>query len=163
LAPLPAPGRPNQGTFTPAPPDPSWSQALQYPGVNPGLVGAAVRPAYETTSPVQSQYYWGRQPYFAYTSDLANYNQVAMPTTPFGIQQGYFEQPLALPEIPVYGENMFVVPQAQPQQFQAFAAPQAQTAQAFYPQQLFPIAPQMPVGSPNYIYDIRPTAGQYSS
>jgi hypothetical protein len=161
-APMPTPGRPNMGTFTPAPPDPSWSQALQYPGVNPGLVGAAVRPAYETTSPVQSQYYWGRQPYFAYTDDLANYNQVAMPTTPFGIQQGYFEQPLALPQIPVYGENMFVMPQTQPQQFQAFAAPQAQTAQALYPQQLFPIAPQMPVGSPNYIYDIRPTAGQYS-
>jgi hypothetical protein len=126
---------------------------------------------------VQSQYYWGRQPYFAYTDDLAKYNQVAMPTTPFGIQQGYFKQPLALPEIPVYGENMFVVPQAQPQQFQAFTAPagppypgvqdqlvapQAQTAQAFYPQQLFPIAPQMTAGSPNYIYDIRPTAGQYS-
>ena len=72
--PTPLPTRPDMGTFTPAPPDPSWSRALQYPGVNPGLVGAAIRPAYATTSPVQSQYYWGRQPYFAYTEDLDRYN-----------------------------------------------------------------------------------------
>jgi hypothetical protein len=159
LEPPPTPGRPDMGSFTPAPPDASWSTPLQYPGVNPGLVGGAVRPAYQTTSPVQSQYYWGRQPYFAYTEDLANYNQVAMPSQPWGQQQGYFEQPLALPQIPVYGENMFVQPRAFAQpQVQDYFAPSLNMPQYMLPPQI----PQMVPNSPNYIYDIRPTAGQYS-
>ena len=164
VEPPPTPQAPNYGTFTPSSPDPSWSLPLQYPGMNPGLVGAGIRPAYQTTSPVQAQYYWGRQPYFATPQDMANYNQTAMPQQPWGIQQGYFEQPLPLPQIPVYGENMFVQPQ--PQQFAAPAtyAPSLQPM----PQQMMapmmmtaPISPQMIPNSP-YVYNIAPTASQYS-
>ena len=159
------PERPDMGTFTPASPDPSWNQPLQYPGVNPGLVGAAVRPAYETTSPVQSRYYWGRQPYFAQVEDLANYNQVPMPAQPFGIQQGYFEQPLALPSIPVYGENMFIQPQqAAPQSAQVMYAPNMQPLPQTQPMMMMtaPVAPSMLPAQPQYVYNVAPTAAQYS-
>jgi hypothetical protein len=90
----PAPAPATQYSFTPQPADPRWSQPLQYPGLNPGMIGAGVRPAYATTSPVQSQFYWGRQPQFDQVSDLDRYNQVpGMPAQPWGLQQSFFEQP----------------------------------------------------------------------
>lgn len=152
--------------FTPAPPNERWTQDLQYPGVNPGLVGAAVRPAYATTSPVQAQYYWGRQPYFAYTEDLANYNQVAMPTTPFGIQQGFFERPVDYSQLGTYGANMMPFQAAAPAQ--AYAAPMtyapAVMPGAIYPSPLESIRPVAPTNTSTtpYVYSIAPAASQYT-
>ena len=159
LTPLNQPQRPNMGTFTPAPPDPSWSIPLQYPGMNPGLMGAGIQPAYQTTSPVQSQYYWGRQPYMARPEDLANYNQVPMPQQPWGIQQGYFEQPLALPQVPVYGENMFVLPTNNFAQINQAARGYGSLGQ--------PLPLAQPVTPPQltpqqYVYNIAPAPGQYN-
>lgn len=59
---------------------------LANPGLNPGFVTA--RPFYQTTSPVQAQYYWGNHPYAYDQADLANYNTVpAAPIVPWGVQQ----------------------------------------------------------------------------
>ena len=63
--------------------------SLTTPGTNPGYF---VRPTpyYATTSPVQSQYYWGQHPY--QTGDQfsqAQYNAVPAPVQPFGLQQLY--------------------------------------------------------------------------
>ena len=66
--------------------------ALADPGLNPGFIGP-VKPFYKTTSPVQSQFYWGQHPYMATAADLANYNNIpGAPAVPWGAQQGY--QPL---------------------------------------------------------------------
>ena len=188
-APLNPPTARDMGTFTPAPPDPSWSIPLQYPGMNPGLVGAGIRPAYETTSPVQSQYYWGRQPYMATPADLDRYNQSPfMPQQPWGIQQGYFEQPAPYAQAPVYGQGMQPIPPEQfptpgqiggneplpqpipvqqpvtPYEVQAFDpmtprfAVQPRT-ETMLPQDLYQY--QLPL-NPNYVYNIGPTASQYS-
>ena len=173
LSPVNQPPRRDMGTFTPAAPDPSWSIPLQYPGMNPGLMGAGIQPAYQTTSPVQSQYYWGRQPYMATPADMANYNQVTMPQQPWGIQQGYFEQPLALPQVPVYGENMFVLPQTDYSQVQQAATGQSMLGQGLpFAQPVIPptmapaVAPQMmqvPQMMPQqYVYNIAATPQQYT-
>jgi hypothetical protein len=61
---------------------------LQVPtGLNPGFM--APTPFYQTTSPVQSQYYWGSHDYQAGpTFDAKAYNTVAAaPKTPWGLQQ----------------------------------------------------------------------------
>ena len=59
---------------------------LVNPGLNPGFVTA--RPFYNTTSPVQSQYYWGNHPYAYDQADLANYNTIPYaPAVPWGLQQ----------------------------------------------------------------------------
>ncbi len=59
------------------------------PGLNPGWVQPT--PFYNTTSPVQSQYYWGQHPYQPGPRfDQALYNNVpAAPAVPFGLQQMY--------------------------------------------------------------------------
>ena len=185
----PPPTARDMGTFTPASPDPSWSIPLQYPGMNPGLVGAGIRPAYETTSPVQSQYYWGRQPYMATAADLDKYNQSPfMPAQPFGIQQGYFEQPSPYGQAPVYGQGMQPIspdqlptpeqiggskplPQPIPVQqpitpyelevFDAFTprfAVQPRT-EIMLPQNLYQY--QIPQ-NPQYVYNVAPSSNQYS-
>ena len=60
--------------------------ALVNPGLNPGQIRAT--PYYQTTDPVQSQYYWGQRPYMASAADLANYNVIPdAPAQPFGIRQ----------------------------------------------------------------------------
>ena len=60
--------------------------ALVNPGLNPGHIRAT--PFYQTTDPVQSQYYWGQHPYMASAADLPNYNVIPdAPARPFGIQQ----------------------------------------------------------------------------
>lgn len=175
------------GSFTPAAPDPSWSIPLAYPGMNPGFMLAGVQPAYQTTSPVQSQYYWGSQPFMQTTADLANYNQVPMPAQPFGLQQGFFETPQPYGAgVPVYDQNMFPVapatrmaPQAgvynlpEPAMMQNTQQPYSglpplQNTQ--YPQPTaqpgtFSAVPmsayQLPT-QPGYIYDISPRADQYA-
>ena len=59
---------------------------LVNPGLNPGQIRAT--PYYQTTDPVQSQYYWGQRPYMASAADLANYNVIPdAPAQPFGIRQ----------------------------------------------------------------------------
>jgi hypothetical protein len=61
---------------------------LQVPtGLNPGFM--APTPFYQTTSPVQSQYYWGSHDYQAGpTFDAKAYNTVAAaPKTPWGLQE----------------------------------------------------------------------------
>ena len=69
-------------------PPPEWGKtpALVYPGLNPGWI--APTPYYQTTSPVQSKYYWGQHPYQpGSTFDAALYNQVQAPAVPWGVQQ----------------------------------------------------------------------------
>lgn len=67
-----------------------WGQGtpLVNPGLNPGYIGpAASIPDYQTTSPTQSQYYWGVHTPVNTEADLANYNQlpVGAPATPWGM------------------------------------------------------------------------------
>ena len=59
------------------------------PGLNPGFIQPS--PYYNTTSPVQSQYYYGQRPYQpGPVFDQALYNQVPnAPAVPFGLQQMY--------------------------------------------------------------------------
>jgi hypothetical protein len=61
---------------------------LVNPGLNPGFIGyPASTPDYETTSPTQSQYYWGVRPPVTTEAELANFNQLPAnaPVTPFGL------------------------------------------------------------------------------
>jgi hypothetical protein len=63
---------------------------LETPGTNPGyFVGA--RPFYNTTSPVQSEFYWGQHPYQTGAGfNQGQYNTVPnAPAVPFGLQQMY--------------------------------------------------------------------------
>ena len=67
-----------------------WGQGtpLVNPGLNPGYIGpAASIPDYQTTSPTQSQYYWGVHAPVNTEADLANYNQLpaGAPATPWGM------------------------------------------------------------------------------
>ena len=187
-APLNPPTARDMGTFTPAPPDPSFSMPLQYGGLNPGLIGAGIRPAYQTTSPVQAQYYYGRQPFMATPADLDRYNQSPfMPAQPFGIQQGYFEQPAPYGQLPVYGQGMQPIP---PEQFPTPGQiggneplpqpiPVQQPVTPYEMQPLDPMTPRFAVQprtdaivpqnlfqyqlSQNpYVYSVVPTASQYS-
>jgi hypothetical protein len=62
------------------------ADSLVNPGLNPGLITA--QPFYNTTSPVQAQYYWGAHPYVQTEADLANLNNVpTAPVVPWGLQQ----------------------------------------------------------------------------
>ena len=176
LEPPEAPKRPDMGTFTPSSPDPSWSIPLQYPGMNPGLVGAGIRPAYQTTSPVQSQYYWGRQPFFATADDLSRYGTSPFqPTQPFGLQQAYFEQPASYQSSPVYGANLQPIsPQQMPTAGQIGGSePLTQPIPVQVPVTPYEVTPyanpamvpynmyQIPV-QPSYVYNVAPSAAQYS-
>ena len=83
-----APGRKGYGPLAPI----QWGTlegGLTNPGLNPGFLtfGGNPPPMYKTTDPIQSQYYWGLQPYMRTQADLANYNQVQAPAVPFGLQQ----------------------------------------------------------------------------
>jgi len=55
-------------------------------GLNPGFISAT--PYYQTTSPVQAQYYWGAHNYSPAGVNLYNTPVAAAPVTPWGIQQG---------------------------------------------------------------------------
>ena len=62
------------------------ARQLVDPGLNPGFVTA--QPFYNTTSPVQAQYYWGAHPYTQTAADLPNRNNVPYaPAVPWGLQQ----------------------------------------------------------------------------
>jgi len=108
------PGRSPQGTYVPAPPDPRWSGRIPLPGLNPGYMEQGVKPMYETTSPVQAQYYWGKQPYMESMEDLQRtYNQVpGAPEQPWGTTQGWWEQPIDYSKIIGSGP---IAPQGMPQ------------------------------------------------
>jgi hypothetical protein len=95
----PAPIKPPQGTYVPAAPDPRYLGRLPLPGLNPGYMEQGVEPMYQTTSPVQSQYYWGNQRGFQNLQDLQdNYNNINnVPEQPWGAQQGWWEQPRVNP------------------------------------------------------------------
>jgi hypothetical protein len=126
----------------------------------------------------------------ATAADLDQYNQSPfMPAQPWGIQQGFFEQPAPYGQIPQYGEGMQPIPPEQfptpgqiggsdplrqpipvpqpitPYEMQAFAQPvpaqmMAQpTARNMLPQDLFQYQLTQ---NPNYVYNVAPTAGQYS-
>jgi hypothetical protein len=63
------------------------------PGLNPGLMVPAPQD-YQTTSPVQSKFYYGPRPYQAGTTfDPALYASVPKPAQPYGLQQAFFETP----------------------------------------------------------------------
>jgi hypothetical protein len=63
------------------------------PGLNPGLIGT-VPQDYQTTSPVQSKFYYGPRPYQTGTQfDPAQYAAVPKPAQPYGLQQAFFETP----------------------------------------------------------------------
>lgn len=67
-----------------------WGQGtpLVSPGLNPGYIGyPASMPDYETTSPTQSQFYWGVRPAVNTEEQLANFNQLpaGAPETPWGM------------------------------------------------------------------------------
>ena len=62
--------------------------ALALPGLNPGFIAPPTY--YNTTSPVQSRYYYGPRPYQpGPTFDPVLYNTVPAPAQPWGLQQMY--------------------------------------------------------------------------
>ena len=107
---MPTARSPYEGqTFVPRAPDQRFTGDLITPNMIPAYVGRAAQvPFYQTTSPVQSQFYWGNRPYVSLNGDMTQYNQVPeAPVVPFGIRQAFFEQPITGPVAPViYGPNM---------------------------------------------------------
>jgi hypothetical protein len=108
--PVPTTRSPYAGqSFVSRPPDQRFTGNLIRPDMIPSYVGRAAQvPFYQTTSPVQSQFYWGVKPYVPLGGDMTQYNQVPeAPAVPFGIRQAFFEQPTTGPVAPViYGPNM---------------------------------------------------------
>lgn len=137
-----APTRPPQGTYVPAAPDPRYAGRLPLPGLNPGYMEEGVRPMYETTSPVQGQYYWGNQPLFQTLEGLkTGYNAIQnAPQQPWGAQRGWWEQPMVNPA--TYNYDMSFQP-AQPQgQLPGYyGTPVVDYTQMS--QRLVPVAPQL--------------------
>jgi len=90
-------------------------------GLNPGLMQAV--PQYQTTSPVQSQYYWGAPMYQtggatgqAFDPNLARSNPYA-PATPFGLQQMFTPETSAnVMQLLLAGQNPYasVLPLTRP-------------------------------------------------
>ena len=108
------------------------------PGLNPGWI--APTPFYNTTSPAQSQFYWGAHPFqTGPTFNAQLYNQSsAAPKTPWGIQniaqpltpqevtRAYQGQPIVRPPLPVatrYEAPLAQVLQTQPLTATATAQP----------------------------------------
>jgi hypothetical protein len=75
-----------RGKFTPEAPGAQWSKELNTGGLNPGWITA--RPYYNTTSPVQAQYYWGAHNPSPGVTNEWNTTIAGAPLTPWGIQQG---------------------------------------------------------------------------
>ena len=87
----PTPDVPGPRTYAPLPPV-NWGSAepLINPGVNPGFVGGpAQQPFYQTTSPVQSKYYYGTRPLIQTPDQIQPtlQDRTYAPVTPFGLQQ----------------------------------------------------------------------------
>ena len=88
----PTPAAPGKKSYGPIPPT-NWGSAatLVNPGQNPGwFAGDFPAPAYQTTNPFQSQFYWGQQPYVGPNQPRETYNQIpaAAGTQGFGLQAG---------------------------------------------------------------------------
>ncbi|CAB4165892.1 hypothetical protein UFOVP841_6 [uncultured Caudovirales phage] len=80
------PGGPGLEPFTPLPF--KKLPPLPLPGLNPGWIAPA--PYYQTTSPVQSKFYYGPRPYQpGPTFNQALYDTVPAPQQPWGLQQLY--------------------------------------------------------------------------
>ena len=118
-------------TYNPAAPLDTFKQPLATAGLNAGWINPT--PMYQTTSPVQAQYYWGAHPYQAgpgFNAEL--YNTVpAAPVVPWGLQQ---------PPGP-FDVNTFI---------RQNITPQAQAAAAgTAPQYYAPYAPATPIAGVN--------------
>jgi hypothetical protein len=88
-APQPTIRRPNYGPIPPI----NWGAAggLVMPGVNPGFViNPAQTPFYQTTDPVQAQYYYGQRPLVTDPTKVEStyLDRSQAPARPWGLQQG---------------------------------------------------------------------------
>jgi hypothetical protein len=88
--------RPNYGPIPPV----NWGAAgsLVMPGVNPGFViNPAQTPFYQTTDPVQAQYYYGQRPLVTDPTQLEStyLDRSQAPAVPWGLQQGQQQYDLA--------------------------------------------------------------------
>lgn len=88
-------GTTSNGVYTPAEPDARWQRPLQHGGLNPGWIRAT--PYYQTTSPVQAQYYWGSHNPSTGTTNQWNTPIAAAPATPWGVQQA--QTPLNIQQV----------------------------------------------------------------
>jgi hypothetical protein len=150
------PEMPTQPGYGPLPPI-KWGSVpgLAIGGVNPGYLTFGGKPPefYQTTSPVQSKYYWGKHPYMQTPEDLANYNNIPnAPAQPWGRQtaiepfdvnafitrQGLTPQPTS--GIPGYNNAPFTAYQT-PQ-----PVPVVNTGAYLAPAPTAPVVPVVPVG-----------------
>jgi len=128
-------------------------------GLNPGWI--APTPFYNTTSPVQSQFYWGAHPFQAGpTFNAQLYNQAFAPQTPWGVQQAF--QPLTPEEAVAASRGEY--------QYQPQGAPAVRVSQ-YVPQQVVrnnapatmvaaPVAPTATaVTTPAPVYTATPVVG----
>jgi hypothetical protein len=92
---------------------PAWGTVtpLVSPGMNPGYVH--YDPYYNTTSPVQAQYYWGAHPVQTQPGQAQVGAIAGAGTTPWGLQHSFFEQPQQFGGIELYGPNMAPIPTTQ--------------------------------------------------
>jgi hypothetical protein len=91
IAPPPKVETPSYGPLPPI----EWGKVgkVNLPGLNPGSM-LPVPADYQTTSPVQSKFYYGPRSYQAgQTFDPALYASVPKPAQPYGLQQAFFETP----------------------------------------------------------------------
>ena len=87
ITPPTPPTKPGYGPISPT----EWGKVgtVNLPGLNPGWI-TNVPAQYQTTSPVQSKYYWGQKPYQpGPTFNRQLYTQVPAPAQPWGLQQMY--------------------------------------------------------------------------
>ena len=112
---------------------------LTNPGLNPGYLTTQT-PFYQTTDPVQSQYYWGQHPYIKTLADIGEYNKVPeAPAVPFGIQQQ--RQP--------FDVNRFIATTiGTPQYQQAATGSSAQYPATYAPATSYTGSPVAPVVTP---------------
>ena len=143
---------------TPVGPAPTSTLQTNW-GLNPGWI--APTPFYNTTSPVQSQFYWGSHPFQAGPAFNAQlYNQAFAPQTPWGAQQ--MAQPLTPDEMVAASRGQY--------QYQPQGAPAVRASQ-YVPQQVIrnnapatmvaaPVAPTATaVSTPAPVYSATPVIG----
>ena len=91
IAGAPKPPTVKRPVYAPLPPT-NWGsiEPLGTFGVNPGeIIGPAQEPFYQTTSPVQSKYFYGRRPLIQTRDQIRPtlQDRTLAPVTPFGLQQ----------------------------------------------------------------------------
>jgi hypothetical protein len=90
---------------------------VNLPGTNPGFF-TNVPQQYQTTSPVQSKFYWGQHPYQTGARfSPEQYRQVPAPAVPFGLQQMYTPESQSINTLlagvrDASGQAPFNIPQA---------------------------------------------------